>query len=145
MIDSSPAAAHPIHGRLVGGNLSLCVSLLGTPFQPDFRKALIFLEDTGEEPYRVDRMMTHLRNAGAFSVASAVLLGSFTDCTPKDPSAPTLSVDEVMRDNAAATGVVHARGFPFGHGLPLATFPVGVRAALYPDSGKLVLLEAPVS
>ena len=135
----------PVRGRLIGGNLSLCALLLGTVFQPDFLRSILFLEDIGEEPYRIDRMVTQLRNAGIYSRTSAVVLGSFTNCVPKDPSSPSLSVDEIMRENALLTGKPHAMGFPFGHGEQFLTFPVGVRANLDPESGRLGLLEGAVA
>jgi len=135
----------PVRGRLIGGNLSLCASLVGTAYQPDFLRSILFLEDIGEEPYRIDRMVTQLRNAGIFSRVTAVVLGSFTNCVPNDASSPSLSVDEIMRENAAMTGKPHATGFPFGHEEHFVTFPVGVRANLDLKSGKLELLEAAVA
>jgi muramoyltetrapeptide carboxypeptidase len=135
----------PARGRLIGGNLSLCASLLGTSYQPDYLRSILFLEDTGEEPYRIDRMVTQLRNAGVYSRTTAVVLGSFTHCMPKDSTSPSLSVDEIMRENAMLTGKPHAMGFPFGHEEHIVTFPVGVRANLDLESGKLGLLEGAVA
>jgi muramoyltetrapeptide carboxypeptidase len=145
VIASGHRPHRPTRGRLIGGNLSLCASLLGTTYQPDFLRSILFLEDIGEEPYRIDRMVTQLRNAGIFSRVTAVVLGSFTNCAPKDPSGSSLSVEEIMRENAAMTGKPHASGFPFGHEEHFVTFPVGVRANLDLKSAKLDLLEAAVT
>ena len=79
-------------GRLLGGNLALVVSMLGTPYQPDFRETILFLEDITEEPYRIDRMLTQLRNAGILRRSAAILTGHFTDCLPQDTTKPSLSL-----------------------------------------------------
>ena len=71
-------------GRLLGGCLSLVVALLGTPYLPDMTGAVLVLEDVGEEPYAVDRMLQHLASAGVFKAVSAVAFGQFTDCLAKD-------------------------------------------------------------
>ena len=64
-------------GRLVGGNLTMVASLLGTPWQIDTRGTLLFLEEIGEDPYRIDRTLTQLRLAGALHVAAGIILGDF--------------------------------------------------------------------
>ena len=131
-------------GRLIGGNLSLIVSLLGTPYQPDFRRALLFLEEIGEEPYRIDRMMTQLRNAGILGRVSGVLIGQFSDCAPKDPSKPSLTADEVLREHGSAFGKPFVAGLPFGHERGMLTIPFGVRGRLDTAAGSLELLEPAV-
>jgi muramoyltetrapeptide carboxypeptidase len=146
--DPSPGAAHgagSATGRLLGGNLSLLVSLLGTPYMPDMRRGLLFLEEIGEDPYRVDRMLTQIRNAGVFSRASGVALGRFTDCVPRDAASPTLSLESIFAETAAAAGRPFLGGFPFGHEKPMATFPVGLRARLDAGKGVITLLEPATS
>ena len=128
-------------GRLLGGNLSLLVSLLGTVYMPDMRRCILFLEETGEDPYRVDRMLTHLGNAGVLSGAAGVAIGRMSACIPRDPSAPTLSIAEIM---AAAAQEVHrpfATGFPIGHEKRMLTVPLGLRVRLDADRGVITLLE----
>ncbi|MEW6511162.1 MAG: LD-carboxypeptidase [Bacteroidota bacterium] len=127
-------------GRLLGGNLSLVVSILGTPFQPEFRRAILFLEEIGEEPYRVDRMLTQLRNAGILRKASGIGFGMFSDCGPKDPSKPSFTVDQVLREAASASHGPVLSGLPFGHDHRMITLPVGVRARLDAEAGSLELL-----
>ena len=128
-------------GRLLGGNLSLLVSLLGTPYMPDLRGGILFLEETGEEPYRVDRMLTQLGNAGVLSRSRGVAVGRFTDCLPRDTSAPSLPLDSIMAGAAEITGKPFVTGFPIGHEKQMATVPVGIRARLDAGEGVITLLE----
>ncbi len=131
-------------GRLLGGNLSILVTLPGTPYQPDFRRSAFFIEDIGEEPYRIDRMLTHLRNAGVLSHVSAILCGQFTDCEPKNRSHPSLSLAEVLADGARSVNVPFITNLPFGHVTSKMTLPVGVRVAVDAGKGAVELLEAAV-
>ena len=128
-------------GRLLGGNLSLLVSLLGTPYMPDLRRGILFLEEIGEDPYRVDRMLTQLGNAGALSRSSGVAMGHFTDCVPRDPATPSLPLDSIMAGMAESTGKPFMTGFPIGHEKRMVTVPVGIRARLDADEGVITLLE----
>lgn len=128
-------------GRLLGGNLSLLVSLLGTPYMPDLRRGILFLEEIGEDPYRVDRMLTHLGNAGMLSRLSGVAMGHFTDCVPRDAAAPSLPLDAIMAGTAKNTGKPFLTGFPIGHEKRMVTVPVGIRARLDADEGMITLLE----
>ncbi len=128
-------------GRLLGGNLSLLVSLLGTPYMPDTGKCILFLEEIGEEPYRVDRMLTHLENARVLSRAAGLAMGMFTDCTPKDPAAPSLSLPAIMAGKAEKAGRPFLTGLPIGHERAMVTVPLGIRARLDAGAGTLTLLE----
>lgn len=131
-------------GRLLGGNLSLVVTLLGTRYFPSRGSSILYLEDVGEEPYRVDRMMAHLRNAGVLRGASGMVYGYFSDCEPKDPSAPSLGLPEILQDSASVVRGPVIGGAPFGHEKKTMTLPFGVRAELDGDSGSLDLLESAV-
>lgn len=124
-------------GRLLGGNLALIVAQLGTAFQPDFTGSVLFLEDIDEEPYRVDRMMMHLRNAAILPKAAAVLAGQFTDCTPKDSSKPSLTVEQVMRETSAAVGIPFLSNLPFGHVPRKMTMPIGLSIRV--DAGNQIV------
>ena len=128
-------------GRLLGGNLSLLVSLLGTPYAPDFRAGLLFLEEIGEEPYRVDRMLTHMRNAGIFSRVRGVAMGQFSDCGPRSTASPSLTLGEIMAGVADGASKPFLTGFPIGHEKRTVTVPVGIRARLDADRGVLTLME----
>ncbi|HXX65333.1 MAG TPA: LD-carboxypeptidase [Bacteroidota bacterium] len=129
-------------GRLLGGNLSLIISLLGTPFQPAFRRSLLLLEEIGEEPYRIDRMLAQLRNAGVTSGVAGVALGQFTDCAPRQPEKPSRTLEEVVREASRWSRLPFSSGFPFGHEQPSVTLPLGARAQLDARKGTLHLLES---
>ena len=131
-------------GRLMGGNLSLVVSLLGTRYFPGISGAVLFLEETGEEPYRVDRMMTQLRNAGVMALIGAVLAGDFSDCKPKDRTKPSLSVEDVLTDAARLARKPFVSGMPFGHLRKKITLPTGLRVRVNSSGPSLEFLEAAV-
>lgn len=117
-----------VEGTLVGGCLSLIVGLIGTPYMPDVTGAVLVLEDVGEEPYAVDRMMTHLDNAGVFDRAAAVVFGAFTDCRAKDPADGT--VGDVLDEWKNRLKIPVFTGFPYGHQAGSVVFPVGGKAVL---------------
>lgn len=129
-------------GRLVGGNLSLVAATLGTPYAIDARGAILFLEEVGEAPYRVDRLLSQLRLAGVLDGVAGIALGGFTE-TGDDQHSP--GVLDVLRDLLGGRGVPVAHGFPFGHVDDNWTLPVGVRARLDADAGTLELLEPGVA
>jgi muramoyltetrapeptide carboxypeptidase len=119
-------------GRLIGGNLSLVAALVGTPFAWKADGAILFLEDVGEEPYRVDRLLGQLRLAGVLDAIGAVLLGSFTEA--ESPAA-------VLRDYLAPLGKPVLGGWPSGHGTPNLPLPLGARMQLDATRGQLTLLQ----
>lgn len=131
-------------GRLLGGNLAHLVAILGTVHQPSFADALLFLEDIDEEPYRIDRMMTQLRHARVLEQAQAILGGQFTDCGPKDPAKPTLSLDEIFREIGATIPTPFLAHLPFGHESRKLTIPMGIRARVNVGAHTLEYLEAAV-
>lgn len=124
-------------GRLLGGNLSLVTATLGTPYEIDTRGAILFLEEVGEQPYRVDRMLNQLRLAGKLSSALGVVFGQWIDCEAnkkKDDSFTLLEViDSVFKDLKTPC----FSGLLAGHGPRKATLPLGVRAEI--DAGHCLL------
>lgn len=142
--DAPPAAAitgGAAEGRLVGGNLSLIAATLGTPYAIDAEGAILFLEEVGEAPYRVDRLLQQLRLAGVLDGVAGIALGAFTE-GGDDADSP--GVLDVLGDVLGGLGVPVAHGFPFGHVDDNWTLPVGVRARLDADAGAVELLEAAV-
>jgi len=129
-------------GPLLGGNLSMFTRLLGTPFMPNLEGAILFFEDVGERPYRLDRMWTHLELAGVFSQVKGIALGSFTHCEERDAN---YSSQDVLRDLAVATGLPCATGFPIGHGDVNEPVPLGVRVRLDATTAQLTFLESAAS
>mgnify|MGYP001770736331 CR=1 FL=1 len=138
-------ASRAATGRLLGGNLSLVVSLLGTSYAPVFDRAVLFLEEIAEEPYRVDRMLTHLRNASAFNDAVAMLFGDFTDCVPSDTSKPSFRIDDVLQEVAREFGKPALARVPFGHVPRKLTLPIGIRVRIDTRRPSIALLESAVA
>lgn len=132
-------------GILLGGNLSLLVSLLGTPFSPRYTGSILVLEEVDEAPHRVDRMFAQLRHAGIIRRASALVLGRFTDCNPSDPSSPHLRTDQVLDEVAEGSEVPVLSHFQYGHIPRKITIPLGVKAEVRAAEGILRVLEPAVS
>ncbi len=132
-----------VTGRLVGGNLTLLQALIGTPYFPDLRGAILFLEDIGEDLYSIDRMLGHLRLAGKLESLSGVAIGHFSRMRHAT-SEGGFGLDEVLRTYFAADHIPVAHGFPIGHVQEQWTLPIGVTAKLDADSGELSLLGAAV-
>jgi muramoyltetrapeptide carboxypeptidase len=129
-------------GRLIGGNLSLMVKLVGSPFEPDYTGKILFLEDVEEAPYRVDGMLTHLWLAGRLDKLVGVVFGKCSDC--KAPEAPSLSVEQVLRDRLTSLKIPVLSGVMIGHIENLATIPVGALATLDTHTKRLILEEKAV-
>ena len=123
-------------GILCGGNLSLVVDSLGTPWEIDTRGKLLFLEDVGEKTYRIDGMLTQLRNAGKFDHCAGILLGYWTDCPPEYPE-KTLTLEEIIREVVLPAGKPTVAGIPCGHSLPTMSLPLGAVAVLDADAKTL--------
>jgi len=105
-------------GQLCGGNLSVIASLMGTPYELDTREKILFLEDVGEEPYKIDRMLNQLRMAGKFADCAGVVFGDFGDCKPVD----------IVKNLRLAVPVLY--NFACGHCLTAASLPMGAVAVL---------------
>ncbi|HEY7727262.1 MAG TPA: LD-carboxypeptidase [Candidatus Eisenbacteria bacterium] len=134
----------PIRGRVMGGNLVLLACAAGTDFLPSLRGAILVLEEVGEGPYRIDRMLTHLALSGALRGVAGVALGSMKGCSAR-PGFPQLPLREVLRDRLAQLGVPVRAGLPVGHGARNLPFPHGARAVLDPGRRRLVFEEGLVS
>ena len=131
-------------GILVGGNLSLLAAMAGTPWSLDATDKLVFLEDVGESPYRIDRMLTQLRQSANLDRAKGIILGEFVDCEA-DPEDNSLSLRETLEDRLKELGLPTISGLPFGHGEANCALPVGIMAELDADIGRLTFLESAVS
>lgn len=134
-------------GRLIGGNLSLICASLGTPFAPSFKGKILFFEDVSEKPYRLDRMLTQLWNAGILSQVAGVAVGTNKDC--HDPDAKPggeyrQSGADVVKERLSPLRVPVVTGLPFGHVALNATIPLGVRARLDGRRGDLIITESAV-
>jgi muramoyltetrapeptide carboxypeptidase len=147
--------AHPLRtvkggkarGRLIGGNLTLVSCLMGTPYEPDVRGKIFFLEDVGEEPYRIDRMLQQLVLAGKFDQCAGVVIGECVDCGPRDfqPSITfNYTLGEVLDRVFAKVKVPVFHGLLIGHTADQITLPLGVMAAMDADRKELIIEEAAV-
>jgi muramoyltetrapeptide carboxypeptidase len=125
-------------GPLVGGNLMVLSSLVGTPFLPAFAGAVLLLEDVGERPYRLDRLFTQLRLAGVLRGLAGVVLGDFTDCEER---AAGYTAAEVVDELVAELGVPCAAGFQVGHGPVNLPVPLGAQVRLDAGERRLDFLE----
>ncbi len=111
-------------GRIVGGCISLIVSLLGTPWELDLRDAILVFEDTHEQPYTIDRMLTQLLAASQLQRCAGIVIGELVDCGPKQPG-NTLGLEQVFEDLIRPLGIPTLYRLPVGHGRHLATLPLG--------------------
>ena len=139
-------AVHPgtAHGRLIGGNLTLISSLMGTPYEIDTKGRIFFTEDVGEEPYRIDRMLTQLRLANKLQAAAATIFGECHECGPSDfkPSfAWNRTFGEVLDDRFSGIDNPVLSGLTIGHTADQLTLPLGVMAAIDSEKGLLTVEE----
>lgn len=135
-------------GEMVGGNLSIVTSLIGTEYDIDTKGKIIFLEEYIEEPYRIDRMLTQMIQAGKFDDATGIALGVFKYCESKkeNPSfTNSYNLMEVLIDRLSSLGIPVAYGLSFGHVKDKFTIPFGIKVELNADNFKLKLLEAAVT
>lgn len=135
-------------GELIGGNLSVLNSLIGTKYDFDGSGKIIFLEEIGEEPYRIDRMLTQLIQSGKFDKAAGIAMGVFKNCEPKekDPSFSTsFSLMEVLFDRLSNLNIPVIYGLSFGHIKNKFTLPVGIIAELNTINQAITLLESSVT
>ncbi|MCO6430631.1 MAG: LD-carboxypeptidase [Deltaproteobacteria bacterium] len=127
-------------GRLIGGNLSILAALSGTPWQPMCRNHILFFEETGEEPYRIHRMLTQMKLAGVFEGLKGVLVGQCNGYESNEDFKP--KVRDVVRDVFNEYSVPVLQGLPFGHGDLNFPIPIGIEARIFEN--KLELLEKSV-
>ncbi|MCD8487006.1 MAG: LD-carboxypeptidase [Desertifilum sp.] len=127
-----------VQGTLIPANLTVATHLLGTPIQPDFRGAILALEDVTEAPYRIDRQLTQWRMCGAFEGVKGIALGRFSRCESPE-GIPSFTIEEVLRDRLSDLGIPIVSDLPFGHDGVNAALPVGVCATLNGDTGSLTL------
>ena len=134
-------------GRLIGGNLTLFTALLGTPYEPDTRNSVLFLEETGEEPYDVDRMLTQLLLAGKLDHIAGLIFDRCPNCKPADFKPAfynTFSLEEVLEDRLGRLNCPVLYGLNVGHEADKPTLPMGIRVTLDADRKALVFEEAAV-
>ena len=132
-------------GRLTGGNLSLLSALAGTPFGLNKTKGkLLFIEDINEPPYKVDRMLTQLRQHIDMRSLGGIAVGVFTGNEP-DPAEPSQSLMEVLQERLGDLGIPVLYGLSFGHIREQFMIPIGIKAEMDTSDSSLTLIEQCVS
>jgi muramoyltetrapeptide carboxypeptidase len=133
-------------GQLIGGNLTIITSLIGTNYQLDFTNKIVFIEEVGEEPYRIDRMLTQLIEAGELQKAAGIAFGIFQDCEKSDRTyAPnSFLLKEVIEERIKPLNIPAVYGLSFGHNKNNFTIPIGINAKLNADAKTIELLETAV-
>jgi muramoyltetrapeptide carboxypeptidase len=130
-------------GRLLGGNLTVLTAILGSPYVPSFDGAILFLEDVGEDLYRVDRMFTQLKLAGVLERIRGFAFGTCAECEPGEGFA-SLTLEEILGDHIKPLGVPAWFGAMIGHQTPQWTVPVGIDAEIDATKGTVRMLAPAV-
>ncbi|MCJ8279399.1 MAG: LD-carboxypeptidase [Rivularia sp. ALOHA_DT_140] len=129
-------------GRLIGGNLSVINSMLGSPYLPEWKGNIFFIEDIGEDIYRIDRMLVQLKNAGILNQLSGFVFGQCTRCSMGDE--PSLTLIQVLQDHIRPLNIPAWYGSMIGHIRDKFTVPIGVEVEINANTGIIKMLEAAV-
>ncbi|MGK0481200.1 MAG: muramoyltetrapeptide carboxypeptidase [Planctomycetota bacterium] len=137
---------HPgvARGRLLGGNLTVLTSIVGTPYLPDFEDAILFVEDVDEAVYRIDRMMTQLALSGVLGKLRGFIFGRCTDCPPGRGHG-SLTLEEVLLDHIKPLGIPAFRGSMIGHIDKQFTLPIGAEVEINADAATIQILQPAVT
>jgi muramoyltetrapeptide carboxypeptidase len=131
-------------GRLLGGNLTVLTTIVGSPYLPDWDGAILFLEDVGEDIYRVDRMMTQLKLAGILNRIAGCIFGTCSECGPGEGYG-SLTLEEVFDDHVKPLKVPAWQGAMIGHSMPQFTLAEGVPVEIDATAGRIRMLEGAVT
>lgn len=132
-------------GRLVGGNLALIASLIGTPYMPSIKEKILILEDIGEPPYRIDRMLNQIKLSGMLKQAKGVILGRFVDCYETDKEKKTLTLNEVIENYFTGLKIPVLYNIKHGHIPTNITIPFGLKTKVNSTRKIFEILESAVS
>jgi muramoyltetrapeptide carboxypeptidase len=131
-------------GKLLGGNLTVLTTILGSPYVPEWDGAILFCEDVHEELYRIDRMLTQLKLAGILGRIKGFVFGGCSECGPGDGNYGALTLEEIFNDHIKPLGVPAWHGAMIGHAQPQWTLPEGAQVEIDATAATITLLEAPV-
>ncbi|WP_157374202.1 LD-carboxypeptidase [Nostoc sp. PCC 7107] len=129
-------------GKLIGGNLSVLAAMVGSPYLPAWYKSILFVEDVREDVYRIDRMLTQLKNAGILNQISGFIFGRCTDCSVGDE--PSFKLTQVLRDHLIPLKIPAWYGSMIGHIKDKFTLPIGLNVEIDADAGTIKMLESAV-
>lgn len=132
-----------VKGTCFGGNLSVLCGMIGSGYLPDWDGKILFLEDVGEEPYRIDRMLTQLKLTGVFDRISGLILGNFRKCIAENP-ARSFTLEEVFEQHFKDTNFPVFYGAQIGHVRDKFTLPIGIDVQIDADAGTIQLLGTAV-
>lgn len=127
-------------GKILGGNLTVLTALSGSSYLPDFKDSILFLEDIGEDPYKIDRMMSTLKLNGTLDQIKGFVFGQCTDCTPSGGYG-SLTLDDILDDYILPLGIPAYKGAMIGHVSKQFIIPVGAKVKLDADAGTLTMIQ----
>lgn len=130
-------------GPILGGNLTVLTAIIGSPYLPDWDGAILFLEDVGEDIYRIDRMMTTLKLAGVLDRIAGFVFGTCAECEPGEGYA-SLTMEEIFNDHIQPLKIPAWRGAMIGHQTPQFTIAQGIAVEIDAVTGRIRMLEAAV-
>lgn len=133
-----------VEGTIIGGNLSLIADTIGTAYEIDTKGKILLIEEVGEEPYSIDRMLNQLRLSGKLEDAIGIILGDFNDCDPKRHYENSLSLKQVIEDYMKPLNKPCIYNFQSGHCNPIITLPLGINTRLDGDKGEVYMLASSV-
>ncbi|MBB6325567.1 muramoyltetrapeptide carboxypeptidase [Algoriphagus iocasae] len=128
-------------GKILGGNLTVLTAISGSPYYPDFKNAILFIEDVGEDPYRMDRMMSTLKLNGTLDQIKGFIFGQCSDCEPGGGYG-SLTLDQVLDDYILPLGIPAYSGAMIGHISKQFIVPVGAKVSMDADAGTFKLMES---
>lgn len=131
-------------GKLIGGNLSVLTAMIGSPYLPEWKNSILFLEEIGEEVYRIDRMLTQLKLAGILNQISGFIFGNCNKCDPEEPE-KSLTLIQVLQDHIQPLKIPAWYGSAIGHIKDKFTLPIGVEVEIDASIGTVKMLDAAVS
>lgn len=131
-------------GKLIGGNLSVIAAMVGSAYLPEWENNILFVEEVGEEVYRIDRMLTQLKLAGILDKISGFIFGQCTKCEAEKPQ-ESLTLPQVLSDHIRPLNIPAWYGSMVGHIREQFTLPIGLEVEIDADSGTIKLLESAVS
>ena len=132
-------------GKLLGGNLTVLTTILGSPYVPEWDDTILFCEDVQEDLYRVDRMMTQLKLAGILAKIKGFVFGGCSECGPGNGNYGALTLEEILKDHVKPLGIPAWQGAMIGHAQPQWTLPEGAQVEIDAGAATIRLLETPVA